>query len=268
MNNKFPSTLLGLALICILAACNLTINGNTGTELVVGSGTSGAENRNVVNIRGVELGTPGTLDITIGSSESLSIEADENLLQYIQTDVSGGNLVIKARPGITMQPVRPIKYHLSVVQLDSVGISSSGDISIPDLKSDAFSIKISSSGNLLMKKLDCSLLRVDISSSGDASIPALNAKTLSVNISSSGNLDIAGGSVSRQTIRISSSGEYRARDLSSENADVSLSSSGDATLRVSAVLSGRLSSSGNINYIGNPKVSVNTSSSGRARQIK
>jgi hypothetical protein len=307
MKKRIFLTLMGLVLICSLPACT-GINGSAGSQMVRGSGTAGAEDRNVSNISGVELRTPGTLDITIGSSESLRIEADDNLLQYILTDVSGGRLVIKTRPGKPLQPVRPIKYHLSVIQLNSLGISSSGDITVPELNSGAFSIaisssgnlsmkkldcsslrvnisssgdaniaelnaktlsvNISSSGNLSMKKLDCSSLRVNISSSGDANIAELNAKTLSVNISSSGNLDIAGGYVPKQTITISSSGEYRARDLPSENADVSLSSRGDATLRVSAILSGRLSSSGNINYVGNPKVTVNTSSSGRAKQIK
>jgi hypothetical protein len=268
MSNRISFTLLGLALVCSLLACTWTVNSGGGLQLVAGSGTSGTENRSVSNYTGIELGTPGKLDITIGSSESLSVEADDNLLQYIQTDVSGGRLVIKTRPGVTLQPVRPIEYHLSVLKLNSISISSSGDITVPDLKSDAFSIAISSSGNLSMQKLDCSSLRVRISSSGDASVSQIIAESISVEISSSGNLDIAGGTVTKQSVNISSSGEYRARDLASENADVRLTSSGDATLRVSAVLSGSLSSSGNINYIGSPKVNVHTSSSGIAKQIK
>jgi hypothetical protein len=268
MKNRIAFLLVGLALICSILACSWSTTGGEGSQLVAGSGTAGAENRSVSNITGVELGTPGTMDITIGGSESLRVEADDNLLQYIQTDVSGGRLVIKTRPGITLQPVSAIKYHLTVVKLNSLGISSSGDITVPDLKSDAFTITISSSGNLSAKKLDCSSLQVQISSSGDASISTLNTKTLSVSISSSGNLDIGGGFVPKQTIMISSSGKYRASNLASENADVTLSSSGEATLRVSAALSGRLSSSGNVNYIGSPKVNVNTSSSGRAKQIQ
>ena len=260
--------MLGVALICSITACNGMIFGSAGSQVVVGSGTQGEEDRTVSNFSGVELGTTGTLDITIGNSESLRIEADDNLLQYIQTDISGGRLVIRTRPGITLQPFRPIKYHLSVVRLNSVGISSSGNITIPDLKSENFSIASSSSGDLSMKNLDCSSLRVELSSSGDVRISALHAKTLTVNIASSGNLNIDGGTVPNQTIHISSSGEYAARDLASEQADVTLTSSGDATLRVSAVLSGSLSSSGNLNYIGNPKVNVNASSSGRPKQIK
>ncbi len=268
MKNKILFILVGLALIGSLPACTGLINGGVGYQSVRGSGTAGGENRNVSNVTGVDLGTSGTLDITIGTSKSLRVEADDNLLQYIQTDVSGGRLVIKTRPGISMQPVMPIKYHLTITRLNSVGISSSGDITVPDLKSDDFSISISSSGNLSMMKLDCSSLNVKISSSGDTRISEMNAKTISVNISSSGNLDILGGTVPKQTISISSSGEYRARDLASDTADVNLSSSGEATLRVSTALSGSLSSSGNINFIGNPRVNVRTSSSGRPKQVQ
>ncbi len=265
MKNRFSFTLVGLALICSILACTWSI---PGSQSVIGSGKAGTEDRTVSNITGVDLAMSGTMDVTIGASESLRIEADDNLLQYIQTDVSGGTLEVKTRPGVNLQSVRPIKYHLTVTGLNSLSSSSSGDIIAPDLKSNNFSIAISSSGNLSLKKLDCISLVVRVSSSGDTSISALTAKTLSVSISSSGNVDIAGGQVQQQTITISSSGQYRARDLASENADVSLSSSGDATLRVSAVLSGRLSSSGNINYIGSPKVNVSNSSSGRARQVK
>ncbi len=267
MKNRVSFLMAGLALMGSLLACTLAFNGNPVGQVVRGSGTPGQESRNVSNVSGVELGMDGSMDITIGNRESLTIEADDNLLQYIQTNVSGGRLVVDTRPGIGIQPVRPIKYHLTVIRLDSVAISSSGDVSVPDLKSDNFRIAVSSSGDLSMQKLDCSSLNVDLSSSGDASLSALNAQTLSVNISSSGNVDIGGGQVTQQTIHIGSSGDYNARNLASEKANVDLSSSGDATLSVSSVLSGNLSSSGDINYIGNPQVSVNTSSSGRAIQI-
>jgi hypothetical protein len=267
MKNKILFTLVSLALVCLLPACNGTIYGGPGSQSVRGSGTASTENRSVSNVTGVDLGTPGTLDITIGTNDSLIVEADDNLLQYIQTDVRGGILEINTQPGITMQLVVPIKYHLTVTRLNSLGISSSGDITAPDLKTNDFSISISSSGNLSMAKLDCSSLQVRISSSGDARISALNAKTISVDISSSGNLDILGGSVPRQTVSIGSSGQYSARNLASESANVNLSSSGDATLQVSTSLTGSLSSSGDINYVGNPIVNVSTSSSGRTNQI-
>jgi hypothetical protein len=267
MKNKISFTLVGLALVFSILACNVTINDTGGSNAVLGSGTVIEADRSVSNITGVELTMQGTLHITTGASESLRIEAEDNLMEYIQTEVRLGKLVIGTRPGINLHPNRPINYYLTVTGLSSVVISSSGDIETDDQQSGSFSITISSSGNLSISSLDCTTLQVKISSSGDVKITKLVAETTSVTISSSGNLDILGGQVQQQDITISSSGEYHARDLESVTANVVLSSSGEATIRVSDHLGGRLSSSGNINYSGNPDVSISMTSSGRAIQI-
>jgi hypothetical protein len=183
----------------------------------------------------------------MGDGESLRIEAEDNLLEYIETDVRAGRLAIETRQGTNLRATRPIKYYLTVDTLDRIEVSSSGDVEAGNLRSESFSVKISSSGDVFVESLDCTSLRVDISSSG--------------------NLEISGGQVQRQDINISSSGEYRARDLPSVEAEVTVTSSGTAEIRVSDQLSGRLSSSGDIRYIGSPEVDVSTSSSGRVVQI-
>jgi hypothetical protein len=54
---------------------------------VRGSGNVVEETREVSGVSGVELATLGTLHVEIGESESLRIEAEDNLLEYIETDV-------------------------------------------------------------------------------------------------------------------------------------------------------------------------------------
>lgn len=269
MKNKLFFTLAGLTLIFSILACTVTINDDWGGngETVLGSGTVVEETRTVNGISGVELALPGTLHIAMGSSESLRIEADDNLMAYIQTNVSMGKLVIESRRGTNLQPTHPINYYLTVTELKSLVISSSGNVEADNLQSDSFSITISSSGDVSISQLDCTSLHVIISSSGNTEIAALMADKISVTISSSGNLDILGGQVQKQEINISSSGEYRAGKLESVSANVILTSSGEATIRVSDHLTGRLSSSGNINYIGNPEVDVSKTSSGRPIKV-
>ena len=270
MKNKILITIVEMALILSILACSVSINtddwGGNG-ETVRGSGTVVEESRIVSNFSGVELAMAGTLYITEGASESLRIEAENNLLEYIETNVRMGRLVIETRSGIDLQTTRSIKYYLTVVDLKAIVISSSGDVEAGDLTSDSFSITINSSGKLSISSLDCTSLHVEISSSGDVSLSNLTADSISVKISSSGSLEIEGGQVQTQTVNISSSGEYRARDLESVEADVTLTSSGMATIRVSDRLGGRLSSSGDIYYIGEPVVNVSTTSSGRVVKI-
>ena len=152
----------------------------------------------------------------------------------------------KHRQGINLQSTRPIHYYLTVDELTKILISSSGDVLTQDLQSQSFSVTSTSSGDLSIGSLECT--------------------SLGVTISSSGNVEILGGQVQRQNITISSSGEYRAQDLASVETEVTLTSTGTATIRVSDRLGGRLSSSGNVYYLGNPEVSVRTTSSGRAVQ--
>jgi hypothetical protein len=234
---------------------------------VRGSGNVVEESREVRGITGVELATTGTLHIEVGEREALRVEAEDNLLEYIETRVRGRTLVIDIPNDFNLRATRPINYYLTVTDLDTIEISSSGDIEAPDLETERFSVAISSSGDLLMGDLTADTLTVDISSSGDMMMGTLHAKTLRVDISSSGNLDVAGGEVEEQDITISSSGDYTARELESDEAKVRISSNGSATIRVSDYLEANLSSSGDLYYIGSPTVDVRTSSSGDVRRI-
>ena len=245
MKNINAFILVASVIILSIFACDVT--GDLGGETVRGSGTVVEESRDIGDFSAVELATQGRLYIEMGGSESLRIEADDNLMEYIETDIRAGNLVIENRRGTNLRPSQQINYYLTVDELDTIEISSSGDIETGDLESGSFSISISSSGNL--------------------SIEGLEATSLNVRISSSGDLEILDGQVQQQDITISSSGKYNAEDLGSAEAEVNLTSSGSAIIQVSDRLSGRLTSSGDVRYIGNPDVNVSTSSSGRAVQI-
>jgi hypothetical protein len=268
MKHKTWLVLAVLFLLSGMLACNITIgNGSYSSNSIRGSGNEVEETRQISNVTSVELATIGTLHLTIGDSENLRIEAEDNLMDYLQTNVSQGRLVIETQNGVNLQPTRPIDYYLTVTELNSLAISSDGDIETGDLVSGSFSTSISSSGDMTISSLDCDSLRVQSSSSGNTEISQLNAASVNVTISSSGNVAIRGGQVPAQDIRISSSGEYQANDLASSTADINISSSGDATVRVSDQISGRLSSSGNIYFIGSPSVRVSATSSGKVTQI-
>jgi len=248
-------------------ACQVVSIVPAGGGTVSGSGNVVEETRTVSGFTGVELATVGTLHIQVGDSESLRIEAEDNLLEYLETGVRGGRLRIETREDVNLHNTRPIHYYLTVTDLDTIVISSSGDVEAPDLQARRFSVTISSSGNLEMGDLEAGTVTVNITSSGNVTMGTLRADTLEVDISSSGNLEIAGGQVERQTVTISSSGEYTAQDLQSAEADVRLTSSGSATIRVRDRLRANLSSSGDVHYVGNPMVDAKTTSSGKVVQI-
>ncbi len=241
------SVLLLLAFIFILCAASLGACTVTVGDTVRGSGNVTSEDRPVSGITGVALTTIGDLTIEIGDGESLRIEAEDNLLQYFQTTVSGGVLTIETEPGVSINARKPVRYYLTVRTLESIRTSSSGNVSTPALET----------GNLT----------IEITSSGEVELAALEAASLGVRLSSSGNLRIDGGQVTVQEVKLSSSGDYEAGDLRSSSATVDLSSSGSATIWVTDSLEGNLSSSGNLEYYGSPSVDLNETSSGESKNL-
>lgn len=264
---KGPGRFLAIAVVAaaLAPACGPGWEINIGSQqAVTGSGQVVEQSRSVGAITDVELAMQGTLQIELGESESLRIEAEDNLLEYIETDVFGGTLTIRNSSGVTLLNTEPIRYYLMVTSLDSIVASSSGDIVGPGFVTDRFSVAVHSSGNVSLGPVVCESLDVEISSSGNVEVESLEAGSIDVEISSSGNVLIGPGAVDTQEVRISSSGEYRAETLASRAARVRLTSSGGARLRVQDRLTADLSSSGSVFYYGSPSVDENATSSGRA----
>jgi len=235
-------------LLPVLLLMTLIISACLGqARLVVGSGNVVEEPRQVSGISGVNLATIGDLTIELGETEAFSITADDNLMQYLKTAVVGGVLRIEVNDRVNLKPSTPVKYSLTVKSLDSIKVSSVGDVNAPALSADRFS--------------------VTISSTGDVNIPSLEAKTLNVDISSTGNLSIDGGAVISQDIKISSTGKYSAQDMTSEDATVRLSSTGSAEIWVENTLTAKLNSTGDLYYRGSPTIDADTNSSGDVIQL-
>jgi hypothetical protein len=214
----------------------------TSTQMITGKGNVTKEDREVAGVTSVNLAWSGDLTILLGNKESLIVEAESNLLPYIETRVSNGELTIGTKPGVNLLPILPVRYTLTVKSLQGIRTTSSGNVFAPALQGTDIHASIASSGNI--------------------TIAGLTAETLEVEISSNGNLKIGPGQVDRQTITIQSSGNYTAPDIKSSIADCKISSSGNATIWVTEQLITNITSSGNVNYYGSPTTKVETSSSG------
>ncbi len=239
--------LMGSTLALSILACSVGGLTPGEAEKVRGSGNVVEETREVSGVSGVHLATIGDMTIKLANTESLRIEADDNLMDYLETDVRGGKLTIKTASNVRLDPTKRIRYPLTVTGLDTIEISSVGDIQAPDLDAEQFSITISSTGDLTLDKL--------------------NADKLDVGMSSTGSLNIKGGEVTVQKVTISSTGNYTAGNLASDGAEVRLSSTGSATLWARETLKANLSSTGDLRYRGDPTVDATKTSTGDVIQI-
>lgn len=229
-----------------------------------GSNYSVTEVRPVSGIDRVRLDNQGDLFIMLGDTESLVVEAEDNLMPYIRTEVRNGELLITNEGRTWFRNREPIRYTLTVKSLQGIEIGSTGNVHAPDLSADRFTIDISSTGNLTMGELEAGDVDINVSSTGDVMLRSLEAANLDVRISSTGHVSIGEGRVRGQEIRISSTGNFEAMDLYSDVAEVRLSSTGSAFITVNDFLEATLTSTGNVHYRGQARTDIRSNSVGRA----
>jgi putative autotransporter adhesin-like protein len=235
-----------ISITLVLLLLGAAFSGCTGPgNIVRGSGKVITESREVSGFDEVLLSGSGSLNIEQTGTESLTIEGEDNIIELIETEVTGGKLTMGVRNGAGISPTRPLQFNLTVKDIKAVTLSGSGDVMSPKLEADD--------------------LALEISGSGEMSLDQIAVESLEALISGSGELTVA-GTASRQDVRISGSGNYRGADLKSEEARVRVGGSGSAEVDASDTLNAEISGSGDIIYIGDPNVTQNVNGSGKVRK--
>lgn len=237
---KIPVLAISLAVL-LVAGCTAP-----ASTTIRGSGNVITANHNVSGIIEVVLAGQGSLIITQTDSESLMIEAEDNIMDKIKVETANTKLTIGFKDATNISPTKPIKYNLSVKNLNSVELSGSGDITMSSLKTGA--------------------LKASISGSGSVVIDSISADSLDASVSGSGNMAIS-GTVPAETVDISGSGSFNGNRLECKEAKVTMDGSGTISLRVNNKLDVDIPGSGTVNYLGDPKVTQNISGSGRVNKI-
>jgi hypothetical protein len=225
------------------------INFDLSNETIHGSGAVTEETRPVSGFDRILLGSQGDVEITQGSTESLVISAESNLLPYITTDVLGDRLVVETKQGVNLSPSpnKPIHYRLTVKNLSSVQLAGMGDVKINSLKTDDLQINTSGMGNF--------------------DLPSLTATgNLNVTISGMGDVDVSGTADSLK-VQISGAGNYKGAGLKTSQADAQISGTGDATIWAIDSLNARISGAGSVNYYGSPRVNQTISGIGSVKSL-
>ncbi len=242
--NKLLLIVFVLALSTL--ACGITVNGRDVWG-VGGSNVVVTEERQVSGFNRVDMAGIGFLVVEFGDTEALTIEAEENIMDYIQTNVVGQELIIKLEEGRNYHPTEPIKFYLTVIELDELEVSGLGNVELPEIEATDFFIQIGGGGAVDIDRLDAKLFKLEVEGLGD--------------------LTIDEGTVVRQEISISGGGNYQARRMESQDADVDISGLGNATIRVSDALTVNISGGGSVEYYGNPVVNSNISGLGKVDRL-
>jgi hypothetical protein len=264
--------------ILISSAC-LVVSGLG--KVVRGSGQVTSETRTARGFDRISVCCGMRLMLTQGDTESLEIEADDNLLPEIVTEVQAGELIIRyldTNGQTQYRPSQPVRVRVGAIDIHGLDISGGGSLEVEVIETGDLDIVISGGSRAKTGAITAERLKVEVSGGGDFSAQDLQLTALDLNLSggsaasldtleaeslkleSSGGGDItAAGSVAAQDIQFSGGSSYAAGDLESDSVTISMSGGGEATLWVNQALQADLSGGARVDYYGRPLITEQVS---------
>lgn len=171
---------------------------------VNGSGQTGTEVRELSGFKKIDASGVFQVEIVAQKDFSVEVEADDNLLQYIKTDVRHGALHLETERKLSTS--NPIRVRISAPNIEAIESSGAANIVLTELKNDSIEIessgasKIKVSGETGKLIVDVSgATRVDAESltAGDANIEASGASTVELLVNGNLKTNASGASTIR-----------------------------------------------------------------------
>ena len=219
-------------------------------KTVRGNGNLKTETRTVADFSSLSSHGPIDVKIAYGNSNTIEIEADENLLPLIKTNVEDGKLIIQPEKNMNLRSGSKMVVRVSMTKIKMLQLSGSGNID----GNGSFSADEKT--------------QIVISGSGNINLSSATFEDLSLGISGSGNIIVKGGSSNSVSISVSGSGNVDCSDIVAKNVEVKISGSGNAKVNANKKLVANISGSGNVFYKGSAAdVSTRVAGSGKAIKI-
>ena len=176
----------------------------------------------------------GTVYFTQGEGESIVIEADDNIHEYIQVEMKGAMLKINTKKGIQLQPKTPLNYYISFKEIKDITLRGAVQLKAPMMQG---------------KKIE---LNLEGSSRVDATIMA---EKLEVKIQGASKVNLE-GKVDTQELEVKGSAQYYAGKLKSKKADIEVTGSSHVMVAVQKKLDVDAQGVAVVHYTGNPTLEI------------
>lgn len=105
---------------------------------ISGSGKRELQKRNVAPFTSISTEGAFTIEVTCQKDVSLEVEGDDNVLEFVTSDVSGNILRLKNSKNYSTK--EPVKFKISVPNLEGLSVNGAGHIDIKNLNNDKFEI--------------------------------------------------------------------------------------------------------------------------------
>jgi hypothetical protein len=148
---------------------------------IQGSGTAKSEARAVSGFTKVDAGGAVNIEIVAQKNFSVAVEADDNLLANIKTEVSGDTLKIYSED--TISPKTPINVKISMPAIEGLDLSGASSGSVSSVKADALELKASGASKI---RIDGASRKLTANASGASTIDGESLQTQDADVEASG----------------------------------------------------------------------------------
>lgn len=209
------------------------------------------QENDIKNFNSIVAGGPLTVIVTLGNTEGIRFEGEQEAVSTLVTHVENNVLII--RPQISWiswahkYKNKNIIAHVNAIALKKLTMSGSGSLSVKG-------------------KISGASLATILSGSGQINAN-INVDDYTGFISGSGNLNIE-GKANKASITISGSGSFIKQDFETDKLKAFISGSGNINITANNAINALINGSGSVCYMGNPKVSKRILGSGRVAKNK
>ncbi len=146
-----------------------------------GSGNISTERRNVSEFKGIDVSGIFEVEVTAQKDLAVEVEADDNLIPLIKTEVRGGVLYIKAERRISSE--HGVKVRVSAPDISDIDASGASKVTAAGLNNEQIQVHSSGASKI---NLSGSTASVNIDVSGASSIDAEGLKAETADVEASG----------------------------------------------------------------------------------
>lgn len=197
--------------VTFLSSCGRTITG---------SGNIISEKRNTENFVGVEAATSLTVKLKQGDQNSVTVEADDNVMRYVRTRVKGNVLVIDFDHNGSLSNVTVV-VTVTAPRFTKIEASAAAVIEAAHpLTGDKISIEASSSASITAE-IDAPEVNVEASS---AATVRLKGKTRNLDVDASSSAAVDATNLMAENVKADASSAASIRTFASTNLDADASS--------------------------------------------
>lgn len=225
----------------VLSACSVRIDLNPSR--IIGSGKAASETRPVSGFDQVSVDGIGQAEISVGSSESLKIEGDDNIVPLVISEVSNGKLSIRLKENTSFTPRVALRYTITVKSLSALSLDGAARAHLPAVELGA--------------------LTLNMDGASQATLDSLSATSLSVDLNGASTVRINGGGMDTLTARLDGGSQLIAPDLACSTASVTANGGSRAEVWVKTTLNADLNGAANLKYYGQPGVTQHTDGAAR-----